>query len=244
MSRFYVPKESVKGKIITIAGDEAHHILDVMRLKQLDKVITFDGTGSEYIGFIKDTKPRSLTVEIIETRKISSIALAAITLIQAIPKKEKMNYIVEKATELGVHSIIPVTTERTIPVWDEAKKSTQLARWEKIATGASKQCGRSDVPEIVPVQDFKNILKSSNAYDFSLIAALSDESMQLKSALAGFTGKHIAIAIGPEGDFTPGEIAAAKDAGFNLISLGDKVLKSDTAGLAVLAILNYEFSKR
>ena len=244
MSRFYVPKESIKGKIITITGDEAHHILDVMRLKVLDKVVSFDGTGKEYTGFIKDVRPKSLTVEIVETRKTPKRALAAITLIQAIPKKDKMDYIVEKSTELGVNSIIPIITERTIPSWDDRKRNIQAERWSKIAREASKQCGRTDVPEIGSIQDFKNIVKNPNPYDLSLIAALSEEAMELKDILSGFRGRNLAIAIGPEGDFTDSEIRDARNAGFKLISLGERVLKSDTAGLALLAILNYEFSKR
>lgn len=244
MSRFYVPKESIKGKIITIAGDEAHHILDVMRLKALDKVVSFDGTGKEYTGFIKDVRPKSLTVEIVETRKIPKKTLAAVTLIQAIPKKDKMEYIVEKSTELGVHSIIPIITERTIPSWDDRKKDMQAERWRKIARNASKQCGRADVPEIDRIQDFKNIVENPYPCGLSLIAALSEEAMGLKDVLSGFKGGSLAIAVGPEGDFTDDEIKDARNAGFKLISLGERVLKSDTACLALLAILNYEFSKR
>ena len=244
MSRFYVSKESIKGKLITITGDEAHHILDVMRLKVLDKVVSFDGTGKEYTGFIKDAKPKSLTVEIIETRNISKRTLADIMLIQAIPKKDKMDYIVEKSTELGVHSIIPIITERTIPSWDDRKKAMQVERWRKIAREASKQCGRTDVPGIDSIQYFKNIVKNPNTNDLSLIAALNEKAMELKDILSGFGGRGLAIAIGPEGDFTDSEVRAARNAGFKLISLGERVLKSDTAGLALLAILNYEFSKR
>lgn len=243
MSRFFIPKEAVRGKNILIGGKEAHHILDVMRLKPLDKIVAFDGSGKEYVGFIKDAKPGTLSVEIVETRTPSGPQTSKITLIQALPKKEKMDYIVEKSTELGVYSIIPVITERTIPKWDASKKAAQTDRWAKIAREASKQCGRVDIPKVERIAAFKEELaKGASDYDLRLIAALTDETIRLKEALLGFRGGKVAIAIGPEGDFTPREVSEAKNAGFKLINLGPRVLKSDTAGLAALAILNYELS--
>ena len=244
MSRFYVPPEAVKGNEIFITGMEAHHILDVMRLKKTDKVVTFDGTGREYTGFIKDVKRKSLTVEITETRGgVSNKGNPEITIIQAITKKEKMDYIVEKATELGVNSIMPVVAARTIPEWDEPKKKKQADRWQAIAKEASKQCGRPDVPVIQTIRPFKEAVRDLSGYGLMLIAALDDDSIELKEALRPFKGGKVAIAIGPEGDFTSEEVECAKGAGFKLVSLGSRVLKSDTAGLAVLAIMDYEFAK-
>lgn len=239
-----MPKESIKGDKVFIAGREARHILDVMRLKKSDKVVIFDGSGEEYSGFIKDTAHKSLVVEITARRGISGRAGPVITLIQAIPKKEKMDRIVEKATELGVHSIIPVITDRTIVDWETPKKLSAAERWRRIAKEASKQCGRVDIPNIGDVEDFDNFFKNPFAYDLALMAALSDEAVPIKDALKpkGSKDGSAAIAIGPEGDFTPREIALAKERNFKLINLGSRVLKSDTASLVVLSILNYELS--
>ena len=242
MSRFFVPREAVRGNNITISGKEAHHILDVMRLKELDRVVAFDGTGKEYVGFIKEAKEKSLSVEIVETRTPLGKERSAITLIQAIPKKDKMDYIVEKASELGVGSVIPVITKRTVPRWDEKKNTSNVERWRKIAKEASKQCGAVTVPEIGMVRSLSDCLKDSSDYDLAIMAALNDEAIRLRDALSGFKGGQIAIAVGPEGDFTTDEIKRAKEANFKLVNLGPRVLKSDTAGLALLAILNYEFS--
>ena len=242
MSRFFVPKDAVRGNSIIIGGKEAHHIIDVMRLAPLDKIVAFDGSGREYAGFIKEIKRGSVSVEIVETRTPSGPERSKITLIQALPKKEKMDYIVEKATELGAYSIIPVTTQRTIPRWDTSKKTAQVDRWNKIAKEASKQCGRLDIPSIEGILDFPEAIKAAADQDLKLIAALTDDVIRLKDALSGFSGGKIAIAIGPEGDFTPNEVRQAREAGFKAISLGPRVLKSDTAGLAGLAILNYELS--
>ena len=244
MSRFFVPPESVKGNSIVISGREAHHIIDVMRLEISDHVVTFDGSGREYVGRIREVSRNSLTVEITEIRTPAKKDACEITLLQAMPKKEKMDYIVEKSTELGVHSIVPVITERTIPDWDEKKKRLQVERWNKIAKEASKQCGRLDIPAVSAISEFTEAVKGFDGFKMRLIAILSEDAVSIKDALAGFKSGNVVIAIGPEGDFTPDEAKIAKDACFKAISLGPRVLKSDTAGLALISILNYEFSPR
>jgi 16S rRNA (uracil1498-N3)-methyltransferase len=242
VSRFYVPKDSVGEKTIVIGGEEAHHIIDVMRLKPSDFIKAFDGSGREYVGIIAAVKNKSVIVNIVRTIEPPSSAGVKITLIQAVPKKAKMDYIVEKATELGVSSLIPVFTGRTIPDWDEKKKASSVDRWRKIALESSKQCGRSEIPSIAELTDFSELLKKARVFDLALIATLIDGAVTLKTAVKGFTGKEIAVAIGPEGDFTPEEVALSRDAGFRAVTLGPRVLKSDTAGLAVLAILEYELT--
>ena len=241
MSRFFVQKESIKANRISITGKEAHHILDVMRLKISDEVTLFDGTGREYTGVVKSIGRKSLEVEIKSVRTARNEAHYSVALIQSIPKREKMDYIVEKATELGVARIIPVTTERTIPEWNDAKKAAIVERWREIAKEAAKQCGRSDVPEIVSIMEFNKAVTTA-VYDLKLIAVLSDKAIKLKDALKSATGGNIVVAIGPEGDFTPEEAESALEAGFRIVSLGPRVLKSDTAALAVLSIINYEYA--
>lgn len=243
MARFFSPKNNIKDDLIHIDGQEARHILNVMRLKENDKVVVFDGTGKEYAGFIKQTKPKSLTVEIITTRIPKTEALPNVTLAQAIPKKEKMDYVVEKATELGVAGIIPVVSERTIVRLESDKAINKLARWKKITREAAKQCGRSRVPEIKDVQKFYNVIDNINNFDLALMGCISEEAIGLKEAVSDFKTGKIIVFIGPEGDFTPDEILMAKDTSCKLISLGKRVLKSDTAGLFVLSVLNYEFSR-
>lgn len=242
MPRFFISKEFIKANSIYITGKEAHHILDVMRLKVSDEVVVFDGTGREYSGIIKAVNRKSLEVRIKSMREPSAVRGPLLTLIQAIPKKDKMDYIAEKATELGVFRIIPVTTERTVPEWDDAKKSNINERWRKISREAAKQCGRLDIPEISPIMSIEEAAGEFEGYDLKLIAALSDKAVKLKDALKDSECKKIAIAIGPEGDFTPKEIENTLRAGFKVVNLGPRVLKSDTAGLAALAMINYEYT--
>lgn len=241
MSRFYVPKECISGNKISIEGREAHHILDVMRLKVSDEVIVFDGTGKEYVGIVKEAGRKSLLLEVIKVRSALPQSRYSVTLIQAIPKKDKMDHIVEKATELGISVIAPVMTMRTIPEWNEAKMQSIVIRWQAISQEAAKQSGRADLPQIKPIAAFDAAIKNYIKYDLKLIAALSDKAIRLKDALRCCQGGRIAVAIGPEGDFTNEEIGVAEEAGFRTISLGPRVLKSDTAGLALLSMINYEY---
>ena len=243
MSRFFVPKENVKDDLIYIDGQEARHILNVLRLKESDKVTVFDGTGREYTGFIKEIKSKSLTVEVVSTKTPKIETAPQITLAQSIPKKGKMDYIVEKATELGVHSVIPIISERTVVKLEDKKELQRINRWQKIAKEAAKQCGRADVPEVKNIQKFYNATDEINNFDLALMACLSDTTIGLKQAISDFETGNIIVFIGPEGDFTPEEITMARDTSCKFVSLGNRVLKSDTAGLFVLSVLNYELSR-
>ena len=243
MSRFYVSPERIKNNLIHIVGREAHHIIDVMRLKETDSVVVFDGTGAEYTGFIKDKSAKKVTVEIVKTKKPILKRRAEITLVQAIPKKAKMDYIVEKATELGVSAIIPIISERTVIRLEDERRRSKVERWKKIAISAAKQCGRADVPLVQDVQKFYFVLDKVNNYDVTLLACLSEEAEKINEALDNFETGRIILFIGPEGDFTPEEITMAKRTSARFITLGDLVLKSDTAGISALSILNYELSR-
>jgi len=243
MSRFFAPKEGIKGDEIFIGGQEARHIYSVMRLSVNDKVVVFDGTGNEYVGFIKTSDSKAVVVKIIETRIPHIKNFPDVTLVQAIPKKEKMAHIVEKATELGVKEIWPIISERTVVMLDSSRAGLKVQRWQRIATAASKQCGRLDIPDVRPVTEFAEILDKISDFDLALFACLSDDSMKLKDALAGYERGTIVVFIGPEGDFSPVEIEEAwRHSNCKTISLGKNVLKSDTAGLYVLSCLNYELS--
>lgn len=244
MSRFYVEPGSVRGDSIVVTGDEAHHIIDVMRLKVGDDVVAFDGLGREYSAIIEVIGKKDLTLRIKARHEGKAMGGLSITLIQAIPKSDRMDYIVEKSTELGTRVIAPVFTDRTIAKWDSKKTAARLDRWKNIAMAASKQCGRSDIPDVREASIFDSALAIAADTDIKLIAALSDRAKPLKEVLAGRRAKSAAIAIGPEGDFTAREVRTAEDAGFIPVSLGQLVLRSDTAGLAVISILNYEYGNK
>lgn len=238
MSRFYISPENIKDGQIYVSGKEAHHILDVMRLKRNDEVIAFDGLGNEYRGRISDTKEKTLVISILERLKKNPLAVN-IALAQAIPKRDKMDYIVEKCTELGVRSMIPMITERTVVRMDKTDREKRRARWIRIAEEASKQCGRSDIPEIKNILSFEDAVKSTRNYNLKLIPSLIGERKELKCVISNKKISDAVIFIGPEGDFNDSELKLALLNGFCAVSLGPLTLKSDTAAIAAVSILNY-----
>ena len=243
MSRFYVKPENIKGDIINISGDEAHHIVDVMRLKKGDEVVAFDGIGTEFKGIIKDIEKKSVIVAIQEKSKQPALK-TNITLAQAIPKSERMYYIIQKCTELGVRAIIPMVTERTIVRIKKPKQDRRLLRWSKIATGAAKQCGRSDVPRIEEISSFKNVVKKSSGYSIKIMPSLIGERKEIGQLVSSPKTDNALLLIGPEGGFSPAEVKLAGENGISLVSLGPYTLRSDTAPIAAMAVLNYALGNR
>ena len=252
MSKFFVPPECIKGNIAIITGDQAHHILDVMRLKKGDRIRAFDGTGKLYEGKILDTWDKKVRLKVESMQETLPVSNLEITLVQALPKKNKMDYIIEKCTELGVDSIIPVQTARTIVKLDREKQTLRKMRWQRIAREAAKQCARTTIPRVANLTSWQNMLSALSGFDLKLTFCLSERTKNIKHVLRGLNKprspaaqgrgkvKRIALFIGPEGDFTPEELRQAEDFGCITVSLGENVLKSDTAAVSALAMVNYE----
>lgn len=240
MRRYYVSPQDVRGNRIYIKGPEAHHIVHVMRLTVGDTVIIFDDTGNEYVATIEKKSRGDLVAMIKEMRCMKETKAFKITLAQALPKGNKMDYIIQKCTELGIETIIPLLTARTIITLDEKKKLSRQDRWRKIAREASKQCGRVALPQIGEPKRFEEVLTSVKDFDLSIIPCLEGKRKDLKSLLRGNKSDGVIVFIGPEGDFTTEEIRMAEKAGCIPVSLGPMILKSDTAAVVSIAILNYE----
>lgn len=246
MSKFFIPPESITKDTAVITGQEAHHIIQVMRLKTGECISAFDGSGTSYQGRIKEITRRSVTITIESAQKNLQKATLPITLIQAVPKKGKMEGILEKCTELGIDNIIPVRTERTIVSLSAAKASLCRQRWQRIALAAAKQCGRTTTPQISGLTPWTDILEIVERFDLKLIFYLDAKTRRLKDILRKEKGKvkNIVFLIGPEGDFSPQEIEQAITKGCIPVSLGELVLKVDTAAIAALAMINYELENR
>ncbi|MFH0840039.1 MAG: 16S rRNA (uracil(1498)-N(3))-methyltransferase [Candidatus Omnitrophota bacterium] len=242
MSRFYVPPEAVKNGKIYAGKDESRHISSVMRLKEGDEVTVFDGSGKEYTGRIESVRNKNVIINIEKTVASPIEPSVRVTLAQVLIKKDKMDYIVEKATELGALEIIPLETGRTVVRPDKAAGGHKFERWQRIAIEAAKQCGRRDLPKIKKINTFDEMLDIFPQYDMVLMPCLSEETIPLNKAITSAKDpKNILLLIGPEGDFTPDEIERARQKGAILVSLGNLVLKSDTAAVAALAMINYAF---
>jgi 16S rRNA (uracil1498-N3)-methyltransferase len=212
---------------------------DALRLKKGDKVALFDEKGNEYGCVIKELAG-AIILAIKSRHPPRSPGLQAkITIACAIPKKSKIDDIIDKLTQLGVDTIIPIETQRVIVRLDEGKRIGRHKRWERIILSACEQSQRNTAAVLEPVQDLKAVLSKSDAYDLKLISTLYGERRPLKEALAGHRPRNILVLVGPEGDFTPEEVREAKAVGFVPVSLGGLVLRVETAAVAIASVLNY-----
>ena len=239
MHRFYVSQKIVGLSIIISDAGCVHHIKNVLRLQIGDKVTIFDGDGDEHICIITGLEKNQVLMDKISTKK-SRPELCKITIACALPKKSKMDEIIDKLTQLGVYAIVPLITERVILKINENTDS-RLERWRKIALSAAEQSQRNRLPQILPVTSFKDILAQSNQYDLKLLPTLEGERTSIRDVIPIPIPVSISILviIGPEGDFSPQEVRQSIDSGFIPISLGENVLKVDTAAIAVASYLKF-----
>jgi 16S rRNA (uracil1498-N3)-methyltransferase len=237
MHRFYVSQKIVGLSIIISDDGCVHHIKNVLRLQIGDKVTIFDGDGDEHICIITGLEKNQALMDKISTKKARP-ELYKITIACALPKKSKMDEIIDKLTQLGVYAIVPLITERVILKINENTDS-RLERWRKIALNAAEQSQRNRLPQILPVTSFKDLLARSNQYNLKLLPTLEGERTSIRDVIPIPVSTSILVVIGPEGDFSPQEVRQSIDSGFIAISLGENVLKVDTAAIAVASYLKF-----
>lgn len=240
MSRFYVPQPRIEKGMLKIEGDEVKHIRKVLRLKAGDEIIVFDGLGKEFEGAIVEEGLSSVVIKIQNIFSSKRDSPLEVTLAQSLLKGEKMDYLIQKATELGVKEIIPFFSSRSVPLLEKSKKLKRHHRWERIAIEASKQCGRGVVPKIESLQDYSDMLQTASPDTLRLIL-WEKEGIKLKEILERLKEKKkIFFIIGPEGGFSQLEVDEAKKTGFIPVTLGRRILRAETASLCFLSILQYE----
>ncbi len=240
--RIYLPRPLDAGDACAVTDDQTRYLQSVLRMQEGDPLIVFNGSDWEFDAVVGRTPAGALALEIRNKRPVPRDEIE-ITLCQAIPKVEKMDGIIRHATELGARRIIPFRAARSIPRWPAAKGPEKRERWRKIAVEAARQCGRIDVPEIGEIASFAGMLGSARNGALRLIPWEEEASRGVREVLRdprhdGMKGFHLVI--GPEGGFSREEIDQAHRAGFLTVSLGRRVLRVETAALAVLAILQYE----
>jgi 16S rRNA (uracil1498-N3)-methyltransferase len=228
-----------------MSGREAHHARHVLRLKRGDEVTVLDGAGNEFACQIQDSDHDSLRLTIL--RKGSDpVPPWQITLLQAVPKGKMFESIIQKATELGVSRIVPLLSEHSVSRLDGTSAAQKAEKWQRTAIEAIKQCGSAWLPKVEPPVSPRDFLARKETFDLALIASLQIGSRHARKYFREYRTRHgrlpqsLCIWIGPEGDFTPEEIAAAETAGALPITLGRRVLRAETAAISSLAILNYE----
>jgi 16S rRNA (uracil1498-N3)-methyltransferase len=238
--RFFISPDQVSSQVITISGEDVRHIVRVLRMKTGDELLLCDGKGAEYSVKIAQVNKSEITAEV-TARSKREIRYPLITLGQGLPKSDKMDWIVQKATELGVANIIPLITERTIvKVKDEEKR---VARWQKIAREAAMQSNRPDIPVVGVIRPFRDFLMTLDPGPLTLFLLPWEEGTEpIKNILHRMSGmKQVIVLIGPEGGFSVSEAEAAHGKGFHLLSLGPNILRTETAAITALSMIGYEF---
>jgi 16S rRNA (uracil1498-N3)-methyltransferase len=236
MPRFFVPATDIADGSASVRGTEFRHLQRVLRLREGDQVTLFDDAGREHAGVITNLSPRVAVVRVTASTVPRRESTLAITLYQGIPKGRKMDLVVEKVTELGVHSVVPFSSAFSLGAGTGA--ATKRERWERIAVSAAKQSGRTTVPSIAKPITFHEVVTAAPAHDVRLLffegrdavpfATVADPATRPKSA---------AVVVGPEGGFSRDEIAAARDAGFAVVAMGPRILRTETAALVAATLV-------
>ncbi|MDO8282320.1 MAG: 16S rRNA (uracil(1498)-N(3))-methyltransferase [Thermodesulfovibrionia bacterium] len=240
MARIFLPPEQLLSKEIIITGENARYLSLVLRAKPGEFITILNGNGKRYICKIITVHKKAITVENIKEELYSSESPISITLIQGLPKGDKMDHIIQKSTELGVNKIVPLITERS-----QIRTSDKVSRWRKIALSASQQSGREIVPEIIEPIDFNKLCDTqpNTAEDIGSLKLLFSESLEernLKQVLNNCHKiKNITILVGPEGGFSKQEISIVVAKGFTEVSLGPRTLRTETSPITAISIIQY-----
>jgi len=239
MPRFFSSSQNISTKKITIKDKkQVHHLKDVLRLQPKDEITIFDEKGNEYRCII-DKLSNKATLDIKKKKLFSDSKSNGIQIAVAcaIPKNSKMDDIIDKLTQLGVSRIIPLETKHVIVKLDTKKKEMKFMRWQKVIISASQQSQRKTLPILEPVRNIREALSNAQGFDLKLIPTLLGKRKSLKEIIGKANYKNILILIGPEGDFTPEEIAVAVKAGCLPITLGKTVLRVETAAVAIVGFI-------
>lgn len=241
MQHFFVSPSQVEGEYIHLTGSDVNHMKNVLRMREGEAVSVSDGEGRTYQCVVDAYEAKEAVLRI-EAEEISNTELPSkLYLFQGLPKQEKMEWIVQKSVELGVHQIIPVAMKRCVVKLDAKKAVKKRERWQEIAKSAAKQSGRSVIPEVAPVMPFREALKEAEKLDVVLVPYECARGMQETKTLLETIqpGQSVAIFIGPEGGFEEEEIELALANGASTVTLGRRILRTETAGLTMLSVLMF-----
>ncbi len=238
LTRVYVDKPVNAGRQLLLEGSAANHLARVLRLRSGDALTVFDGTGGEFAARIEEFRKEAVVVSVEEHRTLERESPLSLTLAQGVSRGERMDWIVQKATELGVSRIVPVFTKRSVVRLDEKQAERKLQHWRAIAVAACEQCGRNRIPTLAEPADFFEVIAPDPSGSNRLL--LSPAGDLRLDDLEG-VGAGITVLIGPEGGLEDFEHEAALSAGFKAVRLGPRVLRTETAAVAALTIIQRHF---
>lgn len=245
MHHFFVTPDQVKDGYIYVEGSDVNHMKNVLRMKIKEPVEISDGNNINYICEVAEYQSEEAILKIIEKKEADTELQSKLYLFQGLPKSDKMELIVQKAVELGAFEIIPVATKRAVVKLDEKKAAKKVERWNGIAESAAKQAGRSLIPKVAKVMNFEEALKKASELDvicipYELAEGIEDTKAFIHSICPG---QSVGIFIGPEGGFEQQEVERAIEYGAKSVTLGRRILRTETAGLAILSILMFELER-
>lgn len=241
MSHFFINSDQVAGELLTIIGDDVNHMKNVLRMRSGEAFTAADENSEFYHCEIEELEKTQVTAKILWKEKGATELSSKVYLFQGLPKSDKMELIIQKAVELGAYEVIPVATKRAIVKLDAKKEASKLKRWQAIAEGAAKQSGRMRVPQISEVKTYGEALQMARELDVNIIpyecARGMEETREVFRSIR--PGMSVGIFIGPEGGFEESEVEKAKELGIYPVTLGRRILRTETAGLTTLSILMY-----
>ncbi len=246
MQRLFAQTSQVGEHEILIDGTDVNHIKNVLRMKPGEEISVNDGSGKTYQCRINRYSEGKAVLDIQSATETDTELPSRICLFQGLPKGDKMEWIIQKAVELGAWSIIPFRAKRSVVKLDEKKAAKRQARWQAIAKGAAEQSGRGVIPEVAQVMTFQDALRAAGDLDVLLIPYELEKGMEETSRTISRirAGQSVGIFIGPEGGFEQEEVERAREAGAVPISLGKRILRTETAGVAVLSVLMYQLESQ
>ena len=240
--RIFVGSDKIKDDTVSIEGSDVNYLKNVLRLKAGDEISIINSGNREYSAKILSCEKDSIKAKFIAKKYPKSESKLKVAIAQGIPKNPKMDIIVQKATELGVIKVIPLKAKRSMVKIGPEKEGMRVARWQKIAKEAAEQSGRLVIPLVEEIMDFKEVLRLNKDFDKCMMLWEMEKEKTLKKFLQeNKSMKSLLVLIGPEGGFSHDEVEMARKEGFVTVTIGSRILRTETAALAALSMINYEF---
>lgn len=246
MYRFYVEQNQIEEQIITITGADVNHIKNVLRMRAGEKIIICNGQGKDFYCIIEGESDGQVVASIQEIKDTDTELEGKLYLFQGVPKKDKMELIIQKAVELGAYEVIPVMTKRTVvKLEDKKKEMKKIERWQAIANSAAKQSNRGIIPKVLETKTFKEAVAMAKSLDCKIIPYEKAEGIANTREIVNSikSNQSVGVFIGPEGGFEENEIQIATEAGIQPITLGKRILRTETAGLAILSVIMLQMER-
>lgn len=240
MYHFFIEPSAISNRIITISGKDVNHIKNVLRMKPGEEIsVSTSESSAEYRCIIKELHDEEIICDLAFIKEEGNELPSKIYLFQGLPKSDKMELIIQKAVELGAYEIIPVEMKRCVMKLEPKKVDSKIARWQAISEAAAKQSKRTIIPEISKPLSFKEAIKKASECTHKWVPYEMADGMSHTRELLDYVkpGESVAIFIGPEGGFDTSEIDYAKEQGFEIITLGKRILRTETAGMVVISLL-------